>query len=66
MFPLFLLKLFFSKASISDLPFLEYDVGYKESDWQYKPYHFSFLARLFVSHYPSWSRPNPEVSDDAL
>ena len=56
----------FSKASISELPFLEYDVGYKESDWQYKSYHFSFLARLFVSHYPSWSRPNPEVSDDAL
>jgi len=56
----------FSKASISELPFLEYDVGYKESDWQYKPYHVSFLARLFVSHYPSWSRPNPEVSDDAL
>ena len=56
----------FSKASISELPLLEYDVGYRESDWQYKPYHFSFLARLFVSHYPSWSRPNPEVSDDAL
>src|SRR6476659_3031427 len=56
----------FSKASISELPFLEYEVGYKESDWQYKPYPLSFFARLFVSLSPSWSRPNPEVSDDTL
>jgi len=56
----------FSKASISELPFLEYDVGYTESDWQYKPYSFSFLARLFVSRYPSWSPPNLDVSDDAV
>lgn len=56
----------FSKASIFELPFLEYDVGYKQSDWQYKPYQFSFLARLLVSRYPSWSRPNPDTSDEAL
>jgi hypothetical protein len=56
----------FSKASIFELPFLGYDVGYKESDWQEKPYDFSLLARLFASRYPSWSRPNVDVSDDAL
>jgi hypothetical protein len=56
----------FSKESIFDLPFLEYDVGYKQSDWQHKPYHFLYLVRLFVSLIPSWSHANPDVSEEAL
>jgi len=56
----------FSKGSIFDLPFLEYDIGYKQSDWQHKPYHFLYLARLFVSLIPSWSHMNTDVSEEAL
>jgi hypothetical protein len=56
----------FSKESISDLPFLDYDAGYKQSEWQRRLYHFSYLARLCVSKFGDWSAVNPDVSDDAL
>jgi hypothetical protein len=56
----------FSKGSISELPFLEYDLGYKQSDWQKRLYHLSYLTRLFVSTFPDSSAVNPDVSDEAL
>ena len=56
----------FIQPSVLDLPFLKYDIGYKQSDWQHKPYHFSYLARLFVSRFPRWSLVSPAVSDEAL
>jgi hypothetical protein len=56
----------FSKGSISELPFLEYDYGYKQSDWEKSLLHHSYLARLFVSRFPRWSAVNPDVSDEAL
>jgi len=59
-------EVIFSRGSISELPFLEYDSGYTQHDWQKSPYHLSYLARLFVSKYPRWSRVNPDVSDEAL
>jgi hypothetical protein len=51
----------FSSGSISELPFLEYDSGYKLGDWQKGLYQFSSLARLFVSRFPRWSVKNPDV-----
>ena len=56
----------FSKESISELPFLEYDPGYKPSEWQKMYYHLSCLTREFVSEFPRWSAINPHVTDEAL
>jgi len=56
----------FSRRSISELPFLEVDSGYRPSDWQRGLYQFSYLARLFVSQFARWSEIHPDVSDEAL
>jgi hypothetical protein len=56
----------FSRQSISDLPLLGYDRSYRESDWQERLYHLSYLARLFVSRFPPWSAGSPHISDEAL
>jgi hypothetical protein len=56
----------FSRESISELPFLEYDRSYSQSDWQERLYHLSYLARLFVSRFHPSSPVSPDVSDEAL
>jgi hypothetical protein len=56
----------FSKGSISELPLLEYDYGYKQSDWEKSLLHHSYLARLFVAKFPRWSAVSPDVSEEAL
>ena len=56
----------FSRGSISELPSLEYDKGYRQSDWQRSFYHLSYLARLFASWFPRWSSVTPDVSNEAL
>jgi len=56
----------FCRRSISELPLLEYQRGYRQSDWQRSLYHLSYLARLFVSQFPRWSSVNPDVTDEAL
>ena len=55
-----------SHRTISALPFIEYDSGYKESEWEKGPYQFSYLLRLFVSWFPRWSAVSPDVSDEAF
>ena len=56
----------FSRPSIFELPFLEYDRGYWQSDWQERLIHRSYLARLFVSRFRPWSAETPDVSDETL
>ena len=56
----------FSRASISELPYLEYDKGYSVTDWQQDYLHFSYLIRLFISRFPRWSASLPDVSEEAL
>ncbi len=56
----------FSRGSISELPFLEYEGSYKQSNWEKSLLHLSFLARFFVSVFPGWSEVNPDVSVEAL
>jgi len=53
----------FSKGSISELPFLEYDRGYRPSDWQKRWYHVSYLVRLVTSLFPNWLATIPDTSD---
>ena len=55
----------FSREAISELPFLDYDSGYKPGDWQKRLYHLFSIARLFDSYFPSWSVKSPDVSDKA-
>jgi hypothetical protein len=55
-----------SRGSVFELPYLEYDMGFKEDDWKKSLTRFSYIARLFVSRFPRWSTENPEVADEAL
>lgn len=54
----------FSRESVSELPFLKYDRGYKLSDWQERFFHHSYLVRLFVSKVPRWTAEQPYTSDE--
>ena len=56
----------FSAESILELPLLEYDQGYVQSDWVRHFYHRSYLARLFVSWVRRCSIEGAEVTDEAL
>ena len=59
-------EIILSHRTISELPFIEYDSGYKESEWEKGLYHLSYLVRLFVSWFPRWSEVSPDVSDEAF
>ena len=54
------------RESIIELPYLEYDRGYRKSDWQQSPFHLSYLARAFMTWFPRWEAVAPDVSDEAL
>lgn len=56
----------FSTRSINELPYLEYDRGYRKSDWQQRPFHLSYLARAFMTWFPPWEAVAPDVSDETL
>lgn len=64
--PLLSADMIFARPSIAALPFLEYDVGYRSSDWRWRPYHLSYLVRLVLSRYPIIEGPGPAVSEEAL
>lgn len=59
-------KEFSSIGSISQLPFIEYDRGYRPMDWEEEWYHVSYLVRLLTSLYSPWSAPTTEGSDEEL
>lgn len=52
-------------ASIDQLPFLEYDRGYNESEWEWTKLDFSYLYRFLTSKFPRWPVRNAETSDRA-
>jgi len=56
----------FSHRSIAMLPFVEYDISYREPDWRWRPYHYSELVRIVLSRYPLWPARGPAVSQAAL
>jgi hypothetical protein len=53
----------FSRASISELPFLELDIGYKQSHWEKRWYHLSYLIRLFITWFHPWSKTVHDAYD---
>jgi hypothetical protein len=56
----------FAKASVSDLPYIEYDRGYRKRDWQQGFIHRSYVARAVTTWLPRWEAVSPDVSDHAL
>lgn len=59
----------FTKRSIAELPYIEHDVNYRETEWDRPAWSFfnrSYLFRLMTSVYPLHERARPEVSDQVL
>jgi len=56
----------FSAPTISRLPSIKYDIGYRRTDWQKRWYHASYLIRLITSLFPSWSAPRSRFSEEAI
>ncbi|UVT16055.1 MAG: hypothetical protein H8K04_00360 [Nitrospira sp.] len=56
----------FSRRSIAEVPFLEYDRGYRPAEWQPSVLHWSYLARAVMTLFPPGTIEGPEVSDAAL
>jgi hypothetical protein len=56
----------FSTGSVHMLPFIEYDRGYKTSEWEEKFFHLSYLVRAFITWVPRWEVVSTDVSNQAL
>lgn len=56
----------FSRESVFELPFLEYDKGFKPDRWREHAFDLSYLARTFMTMFPQWHAHSPDVSDEAL
>lgn len=60
------LEVILSRASISELPFIDHQRGYRPNDWEERFYHSSYLLRLFLSWFPAWSEDRPGNTDEML
>lgn len=56
----------FSRRSIAEVPFLEYDRKHRPSRWQASVMHRSYLVRAIMTLFPPGEVDHPEVSDTAL
>ena len=56
----------FARRSISEIPYLEYDRGYRPHDWQSSWIHHSYLARAILTVFSRKEVVNPDISDAAL
>ena len=54
----------FSTGSMTELPLLEYQNGYRPIDWQSHFYHHSYLVRLCVTWFPRWLAMMSDVSEE--
>ena len=55
-----------AKASLRELPFIEYDVNYRETEWDRPDWRYinlSYVFRLLTSLYPLHERERPQISD---
>ena len=58
-----------AKASIHELPSIEYDINYRETKWDrpnWRYFNFSYVFRLLTSLYPLHERNRPWVSDSEM
>ena len=56
----------FARGSISEIPYLEYDRGYRPHDWQSSWIHRSYLARAILTVFSRHEVVTPDISDAAL
>ncbi len=55
-----------AKGSIRELPFIEHDSGYRQTDWEWRYYHHLYLLRFLISRYPRWEVASTDLSDKAM
>ncbi len=55
-----------SRGSISELPFLEYQKEFRPHEWEEHFYHASYLVRLLLSWYSSWQDDRDEISEETV
>jgi hypothetical protein len=56
----------FSKEAVFDLPFLEYDRGFRKHEWEERLFHLSYFARAFITWLPRSETVSSHVTDEAL
>lgn len=56
----------FSRASIEELPYLDYDRSYDASEWRSHFYDRAYALRLLFSLYPRWRPPPPASESESL
>jgi hypothetical protein len=56
----------YSMDSISRLPFLEYDLGYRRDQWQWNITDASYAKRWLFASFPPWTSRSSLLSDDEL
>jgi hypothetical protein len=56
----------FAASSISELPFIDYDEGIYQDDWQWRYYHYSALIRYLISLRPAARRTTEQISNSAI
>ncbi len=64
--PLLTADAIFSRESIAELPFLEYQKEYHPSEWERRWYHASYLVRLLLSWHAAWPDDRDEISEEAF
>jgi hypothetical protein len=52
--------------SIRELPFIEYDPGYRAEDWRWHVLDWSYLYRLIVTRWRASAGPDPQRSDERV
>ena len=56
----------FAKTSIAQLPFLEFDVGYRRHEWEWGVADAALVKRWLFSFFPRWVEGNSHVSHQEL
>jgi hypothetical protein len=59
-------EVIFSQGAVFDLPFLEYDRGFRKHEWEEKLFHLSYFVRAFITWLPRSENVSSDVSDEAL
>jgi hypothetical protein len=55
-----------ARGSIAELPFVQYDPGYRAAEWQWHFYHASHVVRFLLSRFPRQPVWNPAAEAEAL
>ena len=56
----------FGRRSIDELPFLEFDVGYRRHEWEWGVSDAALVKRWLFGFFPRWVERNTHVSDEEL